>query len=290
MKQDDIYTRVTQQIIEAIEAGEATCRMPWHNAEAGISAPINAVSKRSYRGINVLALWAVAAKHGYPSGQWATYQQWKQLGAQVRKGEKSAEVVLWKTGEQPGEDNDELAPNRFLLARGYSVFNAAQVDGFTPKTPPEPSESERLATADAFFSRLPATIIHSGNEAYYDIPEDVIYLPEFKRFRNAAAYYSTLTHEFVHWSGASTRLNRTFGTRFGSLTYAAEELVAELGAAFLGAVLNTGSTPRKDHAGYVSSWLSLLKSDKRAIFTAASQAQKAVDWLCSQAVRQHAAA
>ncbi|RIK85629.1 MAG: hypothetical protein DCC67_03655 [Planctomycetota bacterium] len=290
MTQNDIYTRVTEQIIEAIAAGETSYRMPWHNDAGGLSTPRNALSKRSYRGINLLALWAIAAKRGYSSGEWATYQQWKQLGSQVRKGEKAADVVLWKVGERCREEEEHDPQARVFLARGYSVFNSAQVDGYTPPAPVELSEAERHTSADAFFERLRAAIVHGGNEAYYHIGDDVIYLPEFKRFRTAAGYYSTLSHEIVHWSGAANRLNRSLGARFGSFAYAAEELVAELGAAFLGALLNTGSTPRRDHAGYVASWLTLLRSDKRAIFTAASQAQKAVDWLCEHSARQSTAA
>ena len=281
----DIYERVTTQIIEAIEAGAGSYKMPWHITEADCFAPVNASSKKPYHGINVLILWTIAESRGYESGFWATYNQWRDLGAQVRKGERAAPVVFWeisaKGENQTAEDEKTgtLRMDRFVLAKGYSVFNAAQVDGFTPPTTPVLSSEERIRRADEFFAKLKIDIRHSGSVACY-LPElDIIQMPPFGCFRDAVGYYSTLAHEAMHWAGASNRLGRNLVARFGSESYAMEELIAELGAAFICTELNISNTPRPDHAAYVANWLRVLRHDKRAIFTAASLAQRAVSWM-----------
>ncbi len=289
MDRADVYTRVTNQIVAAIEAGKASFRMPWHRAEAEFFRPTNVISKRLYRGINLLSLWSASLDRGYESGFWGTYQQWRQVGAQVRKGEKSCEVVLWKPIDKKQDIESaetEESRRQGILALGYPVFNVAQVEGFSCKSPPSLSEDRRIKEAQGFFAELPAEIRHGGSEAYYDIEGDFIQMPPFERFRGANYYYSTLAHESVHWSGAKSRLDRQLTGRFGSEAYAVEELVAELGAAFLAAQLGTFSEPRGKHAGYIASWLKVLKSDKRAIFSAASKAQQAADWLIAQGTRQ----
>jgi antirestriction protein ArdC len=278
----DIYERVTRQIIEAMERGAGSYRMPWHVTGADRFAPANAASKRPYRGINVLLLWLLAEHHGYTSGEWATYNQWQALGAQVRKGEKAELVVFWRISERSREETDdqeEPASNRSILARGYHVFNAAQVDGYAPKAAPVLSESERVESAERFFAGLGFNVEHGGNRACYSPEEDVIHMPPFSCFRNAASYYSVLGHEATHASGAKHRLDRDLKPRFAEESYAMEELVAELGAAFLCSALGLANEPRQEHAAYLTGWLKVLRQDKRAIFTAASQAQKAVDWM-----------
>jgi antirestriction protein ArdC len=278
----DIYERVTGQIIESMERGAGVYRMPWHVTGADSFAPVNVVSKRPYRGINVLLLWLLAEHHGYSSGEWATYNQWHELGAQVRKGEKAALVVFWKISERGREETDEPeepASNRSILARGYHVFNAAQVEGYAPKARPALSESERVESAERFFSAQGVTVEHGGSRACYSPQEDVIHMPPFSCFRDPASYYSVLGHEETHATGAKHRLDRDLKPRFAEESYAMEELIAELGAAFLCSTLGLANEPRADHAAYLSNWLKVLKQDKRAIFTAASQAQKAVDWM-----------
>lgn len=281
-ERDDVYQRVTNQIIEAIEKGAGEWRMPWHKVAADNFAPANVISKKPYRGVNVLSLWASAAEKGYASGLWATYPQWQQLGAQVRKGETSTLVVFWKFDRQDEEaqsDDDEKSKRRSVLARGYHVFNADQVDGFIlPPIEVVPPE-QRVERAEHLFSRLGAEIRHGRNRAFYHPAGDYIQLPRFEIFKEAAAYYSTLGHECTHWSGAPHRFNRDLKGRFGTEAYAAEELIAELGAAFLCAELGIANEPRPDHAAYVQNWLKVLRNDKRAIFTAASKAQQAVDWM-----------
>lgn len=283
---DDIYTRVTNDIIKAIEAGVSSCRLPWHITEADCFAPINAVSKRPYRGINVLILWAAAVANGYKSGIWATYRQWNELGAQVKAGERAATVVLWKPTERIVEEATEEADShsrRGLLARGFSVFNASQVTGFRIPTVPKLSEGERIRGAEQVLFGVGANIVHGGASAYYGIDTDTIHVPRFDSFRDAVGYYATLAHELTHWTGAKPRLNRELGTRFGSDAYAVEELIAEFGAAFLCARFNLSVEPRPDHADYIGDWLRVLKHDKKALFTAASKAQQATDWLFEHA-------
>jgi antirestriction protein ArdC len=279
----DVYARVTAQVIDAIEQGVGNWRMPWHTSGRFAFSPINVASKKPYRGINTVCLWAAAQTKGYGSGEWATYQQWQDRGAQVRKGEKSTLVVFWKFANQSGESQDDgeqpANGSRLLFTRGYSVFNAAQVDGYAPKTERETPIPERIAHAEAFFSGVGADIRHGGNQAFYSLATDHIQMPPFEAFRDGVSYYSTLAHEHTHWTATSGRCDRQLGKRFGDNAYAAEELIAELGSAFTCAHLGLSTEPRADHAQYIQSWLRVLKADKRAIFTAASKAQQACDWL-----------
>jgi antirestriction protein ArdC len=280
----DIYQRITDQIVEAIERGAGTYKMPWHTSgEYGFS-PINAQSRRPYRGINVVALWAETQKRGFSSGLWATYKQWQELGAQVRKGEKATAVVFWKFSQVQtrSEDSEEESERSIPFAREYSVFNLDQVTGYEAgEAKPALSESERVEGAERFFSSLGADIRQGGNRAFYSSDGDLIWVPSFSAFRNGTAYYSVLAHECTHWTGAPHRLNRDLSHRFGSEAYALEELVAELGAAFLCGDLGLAHEPRTDHAAYITSWLKALRNDKRAIFTASSKAQAAADWMHS---------
>jgi antirestriction protein ArdC len=282
----DVYARVTTQIINAIENGVATWRMPWHTSGRYAFSPINVASKKPYRGINTVCLWAAAQAKGYERGEWATYQQWQEKGAQARKGEKATTVVFWKFANEPAdtEDGEEsLRPGRLLFTRGYSVFNAAQVDGYTPKAEPDMPMPERIANADRFFAAIGADVRHGGNQAYYTTADDHIQMPPFAAFRDSVRYYSTLAHEHTHWTAIAARCDRQLGKRFGDNAYAAEELIAELGAAFTCAHLGLSTEPREDHAQYIQSWLRVLKADSRAIFTAASKAQQACDWMIAHA-------
>jgi antirestriction protein ArdC len=293
----DIYQTITDRIVAQIEQGVGAWRMPWHSRQHGASElalPRN-ITGRAYRGVNVPMLWATAAAFGYGSPIWATYRQWQERGAQVRKREKAALVVFWKSAEvQIGESEDRGdAIERHLIARGYFVFIAAQVDCFdaakvgkSEKSADDLSEDQRIAAAEAFFASTGATVRHGGNRAFYTLAGDFIQMPQFGQFVDAGAYYAVLAHEHVHWTGAKPRLDRQFGARFGDAAYAFEELVAELGAAFVCAMLGLENEPRNDHAAYVASWLRTLKNDKKAIFTAASKAQAAADYLRAFQVSQ----
>ena len=300
----DIYQRITDRIAAAIETGASTWQMPWHPGADGAAPrlPVDAATGKPYQGINTVVLWATAQAEGYPSAVWATYRQWAELGAQVRKGEQSSPVVFWKiNGPDEGEDGgtggggdggaagedgaDGCRPRVF--ARGYSVFNAAQVDGYAAPALPMLPEPERIGHAEAFFAALGADIRHGGNRACYVPSLDQVRMQPFPAFRDAVAYYATLAHEATHLTGHASRCNRDLRGRFGEEAYAAEELVAKLGAAFLCADLELTPEPRPDHAAYVASWLKVLRGDKRAIFTAAAKAQQAADWMHA---RQPAAA
>jgi antirestriction protein ArdC len=284
----DVYTSVTAQIINSIEQGVGNWRMPWNTSGRYAFSPVNITSKKPYRGINTLCLWASAQFKGYESGEWGTYKQWEERGAQVRKGEKATTVVFWKfaNSAETQEGSDDITPpsgSRLLFTRGYSVFNAAQVDGYAPMAETESTVNERIEHAEAFFRQIGADVRHGGNRAYYAPFTDHIQMPPFQAFVENVSYYSTLAHEHAHWTAKASRCDRQLGKRFGDNAYAAEELIAELGSAFTCAHLGLSTEPRADHAAYIKSWLKVLKADKRAIFTAASKAQQATDWMIQQA-------
>ena len=299
---EDVYTQVTNNIIAAIEQGAGHWQMPWHRAGEGLNRPVNIDTSNAYRGINVLSLWTAAQARGFSTGTWGTYRQWQNQGCQVRKGEKSSLVVFYKefTVEEQRE-NGETEEGKRMMARASYVFNADQVDGFEAPPMPEPKNPvEVIAAADAFIQATGANIRHGGTRAFYSLPQggsgDYIQMPEKSRFTGSKTstatecYYSTLLHELTHWTGSTKRCDREFGKRFGDDAYAVEELVAELGAAFLCADLGVTLEPRADHAAYIQSWLKVLKADKKAIFTAASQAAKATDFLSSLQADQTSAA
>jgi antirestriction protein ArdC len=286
----DVYSRITDEIVAAIEAGASDWHMPWHHDGGSIARPRNVASDKPYRGTLLLALWVAATRSGYTGGTWGTYRQWAEHGCQVRRGETATTVVFWKTIDgrtTAGDDADRLehdeggARPRFL-ARGYYVFNEAQVDGTAPRELPRLPESERIAHADAFFAALKIPIVFEGSEACYRPYIDTVFMPPFERFVDAASFYSTLGHECGHAVGHASRLNRDLTGRFGSAKYAMDEAVAELTSSFVMADLGIAHRPREEHAAYLRSWLPVLKSDPRAIFTAAGKAQQAADWMHAQ--------
>ena len=283
----NLYEDVTAKIVAAIEAGAGEWRMPWHHNGASTSRPINVVSRKPYRGVNVVALWVAAQAASYPTGLWGTYRHWQAAGGQVRRAERATTVVFWKMSPvEPGDDGngDDDAENerpRFF-ARGYSVFNQAQVDGYVRPEVPVLSESERLAHAEAFYANLDIATIYGGSEACYVPSKDTVFMPPFAAFHDAAAHYSTLYHEGTHATAAKHRCDRQLSARFGSEAYAMEEIIADLGSCAILADLGIAVHPRPDHAAYIASWLKALKGDSSAIFTAASKAQQAVDWMHAQ--------
>lgn len=287
----DIHQEITDRIVAAIEtAGEF--RLPWIKAKGGSFArPVNIASGKPYNGVNIVSLWVSALASDYPSNIWGTYRQWQERGAQVRKGEKSSLVVFYKelTFEQRNEETGETEASERLMARASHVFNAAQVEGFTIEAEPEALPGapifDPIERAEQFARATGARIEESGDRACYIPSADMIRMPERRCFTGtetatpAEGFYSTLCHELVHWSGAKSRLDRDLTGRFGSESYAVEELIAELGAAFLCSDLVITPDPRADHACYIANWLKVLKNDKRAIFTAASKASQAANWL-----------
>ncbi len=282
MSMNDLFERITIQIIAAIERGTADYQMPWHRWGANLSQPINAISGSPYRGINRLLLWSAAEASGYPGGRWATYRQWRKLDAQVRIGEKSSSIVFWKISQNLNDDveTENSLNRRRPFARVYAVFNEQQVDG-APVCPKGTalSQEQRIETAESLVMATGANIRQGGDHAYYDPTLDLICVPKFEQFRDPESYYLVLAHECIHWTGAEQRLNRDLSGRFGSDSYAMEELVAELGSAFIGGSLGIGVEPRPDHAAYISSWLRILARDSRAILTAAANAELAANYL-----------
>ena len=284
MKRLDIYQTVTDTIIEAIEQGlSGGLEMPWHTMS---SIPQNVKTGNLYHGVNVPLLWAHQLAHGYKSAVWATYRQWQEIGAQVKKGAKGVQIVFWKSFEVEPEDDNQEAETR-MFARYSTVFNADQVEGFDANADFEPSDIQAIGAADALIEATGADIRHNENSAYYNVAADYINLPSRDIFKETkggdatANYYATLYHELTHWSGAKHRLDRNQNNKFGDEDYAFEELVAELGAAMLCASTGIESAPREDHARYIQNWLKALKNDKKFIFAASSQAQKATDYLFS---------
>jgi antirestriction protein ArdC len=285
--QSDLYTRITDQIVCALEQGVRPWHKPWDAAHVAgpVSRPLRA-SGQPYSGINVLVLWATSMERGYTAPIWMTFRQAKELGAHVRKGERGTLVVFASRirRTETDEDTGEISEREIPFLKGYSVFNVEQIEGlpahYTATVPPRMNEEQRIVHAEAFFAATGADIRHGGNSAHYVPSLDYIQMPPFESFRDATAFYATLGHEQVHWTRHKSRLDRDFGQkRFGDQAYAMEELVAELGAAFLCADLELTPQIRDDHAPYIAGWLKALKEDKRAIFSAASHAQKAVDFL-----------
>lgn len=278
----DLYAEVTNRIVAALEAGVTPWIRPW--SVDYDPSPINAVSRRSYRGINLVLLTLEAQTRGFSRNAWLTYRQAQELGAQVRRGESGTTVVFYKLKELPramtvAELEDEKRPKVVSFLRWFTVFNVAQVDALP----------ERLRVKEAMVSWDPhqaaetllresrADIRHGGHEAFYSPADDRIQMPERGAFAGAGAYYSVALHELVHWTGHPTRLHRDLGRRFGEAAYAMEELVAEMGAAFLCASCHLEGHLR--HANYIGHWLHVLKDDKRAVFGAAAKAQQAADFI-----------
>ena len=284
----DIYATVTAQLVAAIEAGAGEWRMPWHHTGAPTMRPANVMGRR-YAGINRLVLWATAEAHGYTSDTFGTYQQWKGIGGQVRKGESGAHVVLWKRIESLNGDADadtdtgDEGPGRArCFARSFVVFNRDQVDledsGAVREAPPVDTS---IAEALAFLSRAGIPIEYGLHDAHYRADIDKVFMPERTAFDSDLDLVSTLAHEIAHGSGHASRLARETLRDYHKerSIRAREELVAEICSAMIMADLGLACTPRPDHAAYLTSWLSILRHDVRAIFTAAAQAQAAADWI-----------
>ncbi len=283
---NDVYQKITDRIISELEQGVQPWFKPWSggNMAGKVVLPLRSTGEE-YRGINIISLWMTAVSASYSCNYWFTFKQALALGGNVRKGEKGSLVVyansITKT-EQNKEGEDETKTIPFL--KGYTVFNGDQCDGlpvrFYPKAEPLPVvTAQRIDSAEAFFDATGARVRYGGNRAYYAPSLDHIQLPPFESFRDAESYTATKAHEFIHWTGHKSRLDRDLSGSFGTMDYAKEELVAELGSAFLCADLKITPEIREDHAAYIATWLKVLKDDKRLIFRAAAQAQKAADLL-----------
>ena len=279
----DIYQEVTDKIIAQLEAGVAPWAQPWGKSSATPALPYNASTGRRYSGVNVLMLWSAAVANGYPTMGWMTYQQAAALGGQVRKGERGT-MIVFADRFTPASEKDKGDDARTIsFLKRFTVFNCAQIDGLPadmtaadePLTDCEQHEAaERLIKA----SGVPIRI--GGDKAFYMPAVDAIAVPHQSAFFAPINYYRTVCHELSHATGHSSRLDRKLLNQFGSKDYAREELVAEMGSAFVCASL--GIVPTVNHSDYIGSWLTVLREDNRAIFKAASAATKAADWLLAK--------
>jgi antirestriction protein ArdC len=270
-----IYTEVTETIIKQLESGAMPWIKPW---KADSTADKNFISQKPYQGINRLILGLSSMVSGFDTPVWASYKQWDSLGCQVRKGEKGTKIVFFSpvTKENKTTGESEI----YNLLKSYYVFNASQVDGVTIQAPSvDDKPFNAIAAADERINKTGAVIRHGGDSAFFAPSMDIIQMPNKSAFDNESSYYATIFHELTHWTGSETRLKREFGKRFGNPEYAFEELVAEMGAAFLCQDYRIQGELR--HAGYIQHWLKACRDDSKAIFKAAALAQKAADYINS---------
>jgi antirestriction protein ArdC len=293
----DFRQEVTDRIINMLENGVAPWQKPW-NPAASLDMPMNPTTGKAYRGGNAIHLMATGLSHGYGDPRWMTYKQAASLAWQVRKGEKGTQIEFWEVktgretrsepvraddgdGSQPADELGAVRGNR-LIHRVYTVFNAKQIEGIPEWTPNERSVFEVVEAAEQILKNSGATIHHDQpDRAFYNRLADSIHLPPKRAFKDAAGYYGTALHELAHWSGHPSRLNRatlTESYRFGDISYAKEELRAELASVFLAAERGIPHDPEQ-HTAYVGSWIKTLKEDKNEIFRAAHDASGAADFL-----------
>lgn len=281
----DVYTQATNAIITALEHGVRPWHRPWdaENTEGRIMRPLR-FNGVPYTGINTLMLWVSANNKGFTNDTWMTFLQAHELGGHIRKGEHGTPVVyadkIKKTEHTDDGDVEKLIP--FL--KQYTVFNVNQIENlpekYYGKPPPRLEPVQRIEHAEEFFANSGADIRIGGNRAFYAKEPDYIRMPPIETFENPQQYYSTLAHETTHWTNHPGRVERDFGRKkWGDEGYAMEELVAELGGAFLSADLDLDLLPKEDNAAYIGSWIKVLRDDNHAIFTAAAHAQRAADYL-----------
>lgn len=287
----DLYSEVSARIAAELEAGAAPWVKPW-SATPGANAPHNAATGRPYSGCNIVLLWMATASKGWATPRFLTFKQALELGGNVRKGEHGTKVYFVKqitvrdTSEPAGSDD---AHRTFGMMREYTVFNVAQCEKLPARVTDPDAKAPRNGDArdviaDEFLKATGADIREGAGEAFYVPSRDFISMPAFGAFKGADHFYATVFHELGHWTGAKPRLGRDLRNRFGTSAYAAEELVAELCAAFLCAEFAIDGELR--HAGYIANWAKLLRDDSRAFFTACSKAQAAADYLRGVAIAE----
>jgi antirestriction protein ArdC len=286
----DLYQTVTARIVAELEAGRFPWVQPWGRAEGGSPGPglpMNALTRRAYSGINILILWGAVIEQGWPLQGWLTFRQALDAGGAVRKGERGTTVVYADRfvpeaeAERARQTGDDAKAIPFL--KRFTVFNVAQCDGLRPGLMPDPTplpEREIVPVAEEVIAASGVDFRIGGSKAFYVPAADYVQVPPQPAFFEQINYYRTCLHELTHATGHRSRLGRDLTNPFGSKDYAREELVAEMGSAFLCAAL--GITPTVRHADYLASWLEVLREDSKAIFRAASQASKAADWLLTR--------
>jgi antirestriction protein ArdC len=281
----DIYQRITDQIITALETGVPPWHKPWNasNAAGRITLPLRS-SGIPYQGINTLLLWCEAMAKGYQSPSWLTFKQSQALGGMVRKGEHGSMVVYADRFTKKDEGvNGEEVEKTIPFLKAYTVFNAEQVDGLPDQfyaTPaPVRDPVERDHAAEAFFRATGADIRYGGNKCFYVPSADFVQMAPYESFADPVRFYGVLSHEVVgHWTGHPSRLNRDLCGKFRTQAYAFEEMVAEIAAAMTCAELGLEPVVDGQHAAYIATWIKLLKDHPKAIVSAASMAQKSVEY------------
>ncbi|HGK4565587.1 TPA: ArdC family protein [Yersinia enterocolitica] len=276
----DIYQTVTDNIISALEAGVKPWSCPWQRVPGMSGLPSNYTTGIAYSGMNIMLLWSSASEQGFNDSRWMTYKQAQAEGGQVRKGEYGTTAIFYATLEKESEDGEIV---QIPMLKTFTVFNVQQIDGLplTTETISLDATFDPLPEAENLIRKSGANIIEKGQNAFFQPSTDEVWLPERHLFSDAANFYATGLHELVHWSGDKKRLNREMKGKFGSADYAEEELVAELGSAFLMADL--GIVGEVQHESYIASWLQALKNDKRYVFKAVSAASKAHSYLMDKA-------
>lgn len=290
----DVYSRITDRIITDLAQGVRPWLRPWSadHAAGRITRPLR-YNGIPYKGINVVMLWSASMLKGYACPLWLTFKQALELGGNVRKGE-TGELVVYadRITRTETDTKGEEVEHQIPFLKGYTVFNAEQCDGlpahyYAKAEPPALTPLQRIDAADRFFAAVGADIRHGGTRAFYAEGPDYVQMPPFETFRDAESHAATMAHELIHWTKHDKRLARDMGrVKWGDEGYAREELVAELGSAFLCADLGITPDVREDHAAYIASWLKVLKDDKRLIVSAASHAQRAADYLHGLQSRQ----
>jgi len=289
----DIYQEVTDTIIAELEAGCLPWVQPWSDEAVALRMPCNAITERCYSGVNIMLLWRAARRGSYRSPYWLTFRQAIEAGGHVRKGERGTSVVLARRytpeGEQQRADEAGEDARSFGFLRRFTLFNAQQCDGLDPRFVPEVEqdlapEGEMIARSEELIAASGVDFTSGTVEAFYSAHDDMVHIPSWSRFQDPLDRERICLHELVHATGHSSRVGRDMNHEFGSSGYAREELIAELGAAYVCAAL--GIPPTVRHANYIGCWLEELRGDKRAIFKAASAAAKAADWLIDRHVAQ----
>lgn len=286
-KADTLIDSLVADLVAAMESGAGTWEMPWQRLSPGVLSPTNAATGRRYTGGNRWALGFAALLCDLDGGAWATYRQWQEIGAQVRKGEQALAAVLVPMERKRTETDDETGEEtevRWVAFKARAVFHSSQVDGWHPDGV-ELVDHEPIAEAEALVEAWKAAgmvIVEGGDQAFYRRSTDEVHVPARGQFADIEHFYSTVAHEATHWTGAAFRLDRHDDfVRFGDDSYAAEELVAELGAAVIATELGIGHATRDDHAAYLAHWVRILKEDPRHLWTVAGKAEQAADLLLS---------
>jgi len=283
MNTNEIYRQVTQQIIESLEAGVLPWKRPW----VGAGLPKNAESLRSYGGVNILLLWIQSeTKNWSSSNLWGSYKCWQRLKGNVKRGEKGTRIVFWDVRKRVEKDAEtgEEKERKIFLAKRHTVFNLHQVTGKVVERLMEEQEAttnfENHSLADEVIASTGADIFYGGTKAGYNLTRDEICLPPKCAFTSPDGFYSTAFHELAHWTGHPSRLDRLQkNSRFGEKSYSFEELIAECASSFICSTLKIENVAAS--AAYLASWLEVLKSDSKAIFTASTAASAASDFILS---------